>query len=718
MDYVNNYKLDARPDRIDLRDRQYNPPVRGLAKRYPSEEIVEHFFPLYAKYGMVLDQGTEGACTGFGLAAMINYLLIRRDLEAVMTDLSSPPEELGQPTKVSKRMLYHLARFYDEWPGEDYEGSSCRGAVKAWHKHGVCKDDLWPYRDKNKKVTFIDPEPDWDIDAALRPLGVYYRVQKDALTDMQAAIQEVGALYVSAKVHKGWNMATVKKKASHKNLPMINWQAGDEETGGHAFALVGYNEYGFIVQNSWGDGWGLKGFALLAYDDWVKNGTDAWVCVMGVPKKVRVPSHYIASTLRPDKRGFDNESSRGGGFRSTKPSDHVYQDEQVKCWSDKEAYNHTVVMGNDGQVMKRLVTKDDAQSNIDQLVYNGPKQFFGELNDGGPPRLAIYAHGGLNSEASSIERIKVVGPYFKANGIYPLFFTWRTGVGESLFSILQDAFNNLFGRAEGFDDFLNDVRRGAEDVLDRTLEIASTNLGVKSLWSQIKQNAAEAAKKGSGDRGVFLTTLALKKLLHDFPTLEIHLAGHSAGAHILGNMLGDFPRNDLSVKSFTLYAPACSLNFANRRLLRAMENGVLAPEDLHLHILSERLEQDDTVGPYRKSLLYLISRALEDFHKTPLLGLANALDPQNNNKGIWSPKTISHLKKWQKLDYWNNSNIHLLDNEYVVSARSWSGTEYTDIARIDSAHDSFDNDVEVLDKTLCRILGTTELVHKVENLRF
>jgi hypothetical protein len=64
---------------------------------------------------MVLDQGHEVACTGFGLAATINSLLWRRKLlhpdgKGNLTIKSSEPP----PEKVSTRMLYHLARFYDE----------------------------------------------------------------------------------------------------------------------------------------------------------------------------------------------------------------------------------------------------------------------------------------------------------------------------------------------------------------------------------------------------------------------------------------------------------------------------------------------------------------------------------------------------------------------------------------------------------------------------
>ena len=51
----------------------------------------------------------------------------------------------------------------------------------------------------------------------------------------------------------------------------------DGTMGGHAFAIIGYDQRGFWVQNSWGRGWGLGGRALWTYEDWQQNITDAWV---------------------------------------------------------------------------------------------------------------------------------------------------------------------------------------------------------------------------------------------------------------------------------------------------------------------------------------------------------------------------------------------------------------------------------------------------------
>ena len=101
--------LDVRADRPDMRDRIYNPRLVSLPSSYPRDEFIAEQLPRYEAADLILDQGSEGACTGFGLAALINYLQFR---EAMKWEREARP-------RVSPRMLYHLARIYDEWPGED-----------------------------------------------------------------------------------------------------------------------------------------------------------------------------------------------------------------------------------------------------------------------------------------------------------------------------------------------------------------------------------------------------------------------------------------------------------------------------------------------------------------------------------------------------------------------------------------------------------------------
>ena len=171
----------------------------------------------------ILDQKSEGACTGYALAGAINILHQRS----------------GRKVLVSPRMLYEMAKRNDEWPGEAYDGSSLRGAIHGWKNMGVCEDQCWPYRVGNKKGSLT-------IDAAKNArnymLGVYYRL-KPVISHFHVVLTELGVIVVSAKIYKGWDSADGGIIEQFENT-----------AGGHAFIIVGYNEKGFWIQNSWGKG--------------------------------------------------------------------------------------------------------------------------------------------------------------------------------------------------------------------------------------------------------------------------------------------------------------------------------------------------------------------------------------------------------------------------------------------------------------------------------
>lgn len=254
--------LNASKDPVDLRDRTYTPPPVSLPDLFPSDADIATRLTVYTKAELILDQGRERACTGFGLACVVNYLRWRK---------AGFPATLDS---VSPRMLYNFARRYDEYAGEDYDGSSCRGALKGWFHHGVCLEPDWPYLAQEN----APPKYGYAERSANTTLGVYYRIEIKSITDMQAAIHEVGAIYVSAFTHEGWqNVPEVKKPLTdHASLSVIAFNGKPSKTDDHAFALVGFNRDGFIVQNSWGKNWGCGGFAVLSYADWLTNAMDAW----------------------------------------------------------------------------------------------------------------------------------------------------------------------------------------------------------------------------------------------------------------------------------------------------------------------------------------------------------------------------------------------------------------------------------------------------------
>jgi len=540
----------VKKDPLDLRDLPYEGSLRELPLLLDHRDRVP----------FILDQGTEGACTGFGLAAMVNFLLANH------TDTSLHPQE-----SVSARMLYELARRYDEWKGEDYEGSSIRGAMKGWHKHGVCSEGHWPY-DPQQAGSFSSAA---QLDALLRPLGNYFRVRHHHLDQMHSALVETGVLYASAQVHEGWNDVS-------NRTGRIKYRS--ELIGGHAFAIVGYDKQGFWIQNSWSDSWGRKGFAHLSYDDWLENGMDCWVARLGVP---------TASI-----------AMEGSGSRRRVSSfEHIPHEEVVLS----DIRPHFVNLGNDGafsQSGRYSTDKDEVERIIQKNFVERTAEW------GGTPRLMLYAHGGLNDEKASASRIATMLPYFLENRIYPLHFMWETGVGETISGIVQDAF-----RRGPLRSWTDELKERLWDLLDEAVELGARPLG-RPLWRQMKQNAEAASSAQGGAR--YVADRIARYIKRNGP-IELHLVGHSAGSILHGHLIPRLQALNVPIKTVSLFAPACTMALFEANYLPYLNQGI---ERLTVFNLSDQTEQDDKVGPvYHKSLLYLVSESFEDAKATPLAGM-------------------------------------------------------------------------------------------------
>jgi pimeloyl-ACP methyl ester carboxylesterase len=180
-------------------------------------------------------------------------------------------------------------------------------------------------------------------------------------------------------------------------------------------------------------------------------------------------------------------------------------------------------------------------------------------------------------------------------------------------------------------------------------------------------------------------------LREDGRKLELHLVGHSAGAILLGHLLERLGADGPKVRTCTLFAPACSMSFATRYYLPAADAGLIDLERLWIHYLSDANEKRDgvpspEVPAYGKSLLYLVSRALDDVRKMPLLGLERALDPAfAADAEQWAGSELPFIREWQS---------------------KWDGTRLG--IRVDTSgatHGSFDEDAGTVAATLQRIRG-------------
>jgi Papain family cysteine protease len=624
------HRLDARPDTLDFRDRMYEATLVEVPPRRP--------LATFRKAGVpILDQGTEGACTGFGLATVVNYLL---QMPAILDD-----------TLVSPRMLYEMAKRYDEWPGEKYEGSSARGAMKGWHKHGVCSEKLWAY----KKKADSELTAERSKDAIRHPLGAYYRVNHRDLICMHSAITEVGILYATSQVHAGWD--NVGSDGLIKFSTKI--------TGGHAFAIVGYDEKGFWIQNSWGEDWGKDGYCHIGYDDWLINGTDVWVARLGVPVESQswIGTASLASTAAGNPVSYTQDELRP----------------------------HVISIGNNG-----LLRDDGPFGSTRQSVQEIFDTYFPALtNSWTTKRLLLFAHGGLVTEDSAIQRLAENRATLLAHQIYPISFVWKSDFWTTIANILRDA---LSRRTTG--GVLDSAKDFMLDRLDDALEPLGRVLTGKAEWDEMKENALAATTASAGGARIALGHIAAAVAAD--PSMELHLVGHSAGAifhaplvqlltsrgNIKTGALKGVQGFGLPIKTCTLWAPACTVDLFKATYMPAIAAGAI--KDFGLFTLKDQIEQDDNCANiYHKSLLYLVSNAFEARFRIPLI--------RPDGEPIFGmEKFIRKEPAVSSLFTSSNAEWILTPNNEPRGSRRESNARH---------HGDFDNDDATLRATLTRMLG-------------
>jgi hypothetical protein len=623
--------LDAFPDRVDVRDWFYQPGLTPLPDQLVNCDLVPE----------VLDQGVDGACTGYALAAAINFLLHQRKVVR----------------RVSPRMLYELARRYDEWPGEHYEGSSARGTMKGWVRHGVCADRSWPKdrRGAHHLTSAIANE------ALATPGGAYYRVAHREVRDMHAALNEVGVLYATLMVHAGWDKPGPRVvKLSYRSGGMVRQRdipviaRKGRADSGHAVAIVGYTAQGFIVQNSWGRKWGGDGFALLPYEDYLLHATDVWVAQLGVPVAVDLWAAGATDTTEGMQR-----ACRAIPLAAIRP--------------------YVIDVGNNGELSSSgayWTSEQDLARLFTDVIPEAAKGW-------SKRRVLLYLHGGLNDEDAVARRIVAFRDVLLANEIYPLHVMWESGVMESLCGMVEDLFTTVDERA-GAAQWLHRLRDGLIEAKDRSLELTAAVPGT-AMWNEMKENARLASEHPARRGGMQLLArhgqAALKRAGDaERKRWELHVVGHSAGcifaAHALPHLVG----LGVPIKSLHFLAPAMTVGLFKRLVVPFVRDGRCpAPS---LFVLGDEAERADSVGPYGKSLLYLVSNAFEGRREVPILGMEKFLEADDEVKRLVQRSVGGH--------------------PVLVVAGRGQGSASTSRS---SVHGGFDNDPFTLNSILRRIVG-------------
>jgi len=224
------------PDLPDERDHFYAAPVAAPAVLPASVDLRPQCPPVY-------DQGQLGSCTANAIAGAIQFDRLKQQLAQVFVP--------------SRLFIYYNERATEHTIDSD-SGAQIRDGIKSVAKLGDCPETEWPYTIARFKTK---PSPECYADA-LRYRVVSYQRLTPVLSQLKGCLASGYPFVFGFTVYESFESPQVAR-SGHASLP----GSGERAIGGHAVVGVGYQDakQWFIVRNSWGSGWGLKGYFTLPY---------------------------------------------------------------------------------------------------------------------------------------------------------------------------------------------------------------------------------------------------------------------------------------------------------------------------------------------------------------------------------------------------------------------------------------------------------------------
>ena len=222
------------PDRPDQRDLYYTA-IAAPPKKMPSS------VDLRPACSSVENQGQLGSCTANALAGNLEFL----------------EKQTGMPaTDLSRLFIYYNERALEGNVSQD-SGAMIRDGIKTLAKQGVCDEGRWPY--VTTKFSVKPPAACYQ-QGLQHQITSYHRIV--TLQEMKMCLAEGYPFVFGFTVYESFESPAVAK-SGRLNLPKLS----EKSLGGHAVMAAGYDDATkrFLIRNSWGADWGMKGYFTIPY---------------------------------------------------------------------------------------------------------------------------------------------------------------------------------------------------------------------------------------------------------------------------------------------------------------------------------------------------------------------------------------------------------------------------------------------------------------------
>jgi C1A family cysteine protease len=227
-------------------------------------DLVQWFSPIE-------DQGSLGSCTANAGVALVEFF---------------EKKAYNKYIDASRLFLYKATRNLMKATGDN--GAFLRSTMGALVLFGVPPEDYWPY-----SIADFDKEPTAFCYAFAQNYQsiTYYRLDTPGTTKSDLLNRIKTNLAGGLPSMFGFTVySSIEESNKTGKIPYP--AAGEKIVGGHAIVVAGYDDKmkiknakpgAFLIRNSWGTGWGEKGYGWLPYDyvltglavDWwslLKNG--------------------------------------------------------------------------------------------------------------------------------------------------------------------------------------------------------------------------------------------------------------------------------------------------------------------------------------------------------------------------------------------------------------------------------------------------------------